>query len=198
MSRILKTALVAAFALAPLTGFAQETGEEDAVVVETPEQLSDMTLDTLYDRLATSDEGEAGRVASEITERWSSSGSDSIDLLLLRGREAMRVSDYDKALSHFSRLVAFAPDFAEAWNARATAYFASEDYGFALADLYHALRLQPRHYGALSGLAIIQESLEMEDAALASYRAALEIHPHLSGAKEGVERLAEKVKGQPI
>jgi len=67
-----------------------------------------------------------------------------------------------------------------------------------MADLYNALRLQPRHFGALSGLGIILESLENEDGALDAYRAALDVHPHLEGAKAGVERLAERVAGLPI
>lgn len=190
-------ALAAALLIAsPL--LAQEAEDAEATATERPEQMSDLSLETLYDRLSEADAKDADRLSDEIIDRWSRSGSASIDLLLQRGRKAMQAKDYDKALSHFSRLIAFEPRFAEGWNARATAHFAREEYGFALSDLYNALRLQPKHYGALSGLAIILESLDNEDGALEAYRAALAVHPHLEGAKAGVERLKEKVAGQPI
>ena len=190
-------AFLAALSLAPPT-LAQETDDVPAIPASKPEQMADLSLDMLYDRLAVANERDADRLSDEIVDRWSKSGSDSLDLLLLRGRTAMVAQEYDRAVDHFSRLIAFDPGFAEGWNARATAHFALEEYGYALADLYNALQRQPRHFGALSGLAIIMESLDNEDGALDAYRAALAIHPHLEGAKDGVERLAEKVAGQPI
>ncbi len=209
MPRLFRPALIALFGisvwLAPAQ--AQDTAQDQDNVGEqaateepaAPEQMADLSLDALFGRLtASKDDKEAARYTKEISERWSTSGSDTLDLLLIRGRKAMRSGDHDKAVAHFSRLIAFAPEFAEGWNARATAYFAQEDFGYALADLYHVMRLEPRHFGALSGMALIFESLDMERQALTAYREALTIHPHLDGAKAGVERLEEKVQGQPI
>lgn len=181
--------------------FAQEV-TADAAEVEAPavpEQLADLSIAQLFERLkASEDARDAARYTKELSNRWSGSGSDTIDLLLIRGRKAMQSGAHDKAVSHFSRLIAFAPEFPEGWNMRATAYFAREDFGYALADLYHVIRLEPRHFGALSGMALIFEQLDMPDKALVAYREALALHPHLEGAKAGVERLEEKVQGQPI
>jgi tetratricopeptide (TPR) repeat protein len=155
-------------------------------------------LDDLFARLLTADEGEAGRIETEIWIEWSKSGSPAMDLLLQRGKDAMNLGDNVQAIEHFTAIIDHDPDFAEAWNARATAHFYAGDFGPSVADIGHVLTLNPRHFGALSGLAMILEASGKPERALEVYRAALAIHPHLPGATEAVERLSTGAEGQEL
>lgn len=134
-------------------------------------------LDGLFDRLKTADEGEAARIEREIQIEWAKSGSPAEDLLLQRGRDAITIGDYAAAIEHFTAIIDHDPDFAEAWNARATAYYMAGEFGPAVADIAKVLTLNPRHFGALSGLAAILEETGKTDKALEAYKAALAIHP---------------------
>lgn len=155
-------------------------------------------LDGLFDRLKTADEGEAGRIEREIQIEWAKSGSPAEDLLLQRGKDAMDAGDYPAAVEHFTAIIDHDPEFAEAWNARATAYYMAGDFGPSVSDIAKVLTLNPRHFGALSGLALILEETGKPEKALEVYRAALAIHPHLQGATEAVERLSKEAEGQEL
>lgn len=155
-------------------------------------------LDGLFERLKTADEAEAGRIETEIWIEWSKSGSPALDLLLQRGRDAMDLGDYAAAIEHFSAVIDQDPDFAEAWNFRATAFYMAGDFGPSVADIGHVLTLNPRHFGALSGLALILEETGKPERALEVYRAAIAIHPHMQGAAEAIERLEKEAEGQEL
>jgi tetratricopeptide (TPR) repeat protein len=155
-------------------------------------------LDDLFTRLKSAEVGEADRIEREIWIEWSKSGSPAMDLLLQRGRDALDMGDSQAAIAHFSAIIDHSPEFAEAWNARATAYFMAGEFGPSMADIGHVLTLNPRHFGALSGLAMIFEQSGRPDRALEVYRAALAIHPHLQGAEEAVERLEREAEGQEL
>jgi tetratricopeptide (TPR) repeat protein len=155
-------------------------------------------LDGLFDRLKTADEAEAGRIEREIQIEWAKSGSPAEDLLLQRGRDAMDMGDYPAAIEHFTAIIDHDPDFAEAWNARATAYYMAGEFGPSVADIAKVLTLNPRHFGALAGLGMILEESGKTDKALAVYKAALAIHPHLQGAADAVERLEKASEGQEL
>lgn len=155
-------------------------------------------LDGLFDRLKTAEAGEAGRIEREIQLEWSKSGSPALDLLLQRGQDAMTVGDYPAAIEHFTAVIDHDPGFAEAWNARATAFYMAGEFGPSVADIARVLTLNPRHFGALSGLALILEETGKPEKALEVYRAALAIHPHLQGATEAVERLQKAAEGQEL
>jgi tetratricopeptide (TPR) repeat protein len=155
-------------------------------------------LDGLFDRLKTADEAEAGRIETEIWIEWSKSGSPALDLLLQRGRDAMDLGDLPQAIDHFSAVIDHDPNFAEAWNARATAYYMAGEFGPSVADIATVLTLNPRHFGALSGLAMILEETGKPERALEAYRAAIAIHPHMAGAADAIERLETEAEGQEL
>jgi tetratricopeptide (TPR) repeat protein len=155
-------------------------------------------LDDLFARLQKAGTEESGRIESEIWIEWSKSGSPALDLLLQRGRDAMAVGENAIAIEHFTAIIDQDPDFAEAWNARATAYFNTGDYGPAVADIAHVLTLNPRHFGALSGLGMILEETGKTERALEVYKSALAIHPHLEGVSNAIERLETEAEGQEL
>ena len=155
-------------------------------------------LDALFARLARGGGADWQGVQNEIWAQWFESGSPAMDLLLARATRAMDNGRLELALRFLDDLVRLAPDFAEGWNKRATVYFMLGEYGHSVADIERTLALEPRHFGALSGLGMILERLGDKTGAMRSYRRGLEVHPNLPGAAEGVERLAPEVDGQEL
>ena len=155
----------------------------------TPIYAQTADMDALFDQLLSADAAESGDIEQEIWMEWSKSGSPAMDLLLQRGRSAMAMGDPVLAVQHLTALVDHAPDFAEGWNARATAYFQTGDFGPAIADIARVLTLNPRHFGALAGLGAIFEQLDEPKKAIEVYRAALAINPHGAGLQEALDRL---------
>lgn len=152
-------------------------------------------LDRLFAELAEPGQTEWERIEGEIGNIWSRSGSPAMDLLLSRGSEAMSDEDYTKAVEHFSALIDHAPEFAEGWNARATAYFLEGNYALAMADVQHVLALNPRHFGALTGLSTMFESMNEPQLALKAMRMAEELSPNRPSIRETIRRL-EKQTGE--
>ncbi|WP_406565963.1 tetratricopeptide repeat protein [Allitabrizicola rongguiensis] len=155
-------------------------------------------LDELFDKLQDADPTSAPDIEQEIWNEWSKSGSPAMDLLLIRGRKAMEEGDTQAAIEHLTALVDHAPDFAEGWNALATAYYDAGEFGPSIDAIAKTLTLNPRHFGALSGLGMIFEELGDKQRAIAAYKAALEVDPWLQNAKESVERLEAETGGQEL
>ncbi|WP_300518744.1 tetratricopeptide repeat protein [Aliiroseovarius sp.] len=146
-------------------------------------------LDELFAQLAQAEEDSWEVIEAELDRLLAASGSPSMDLLLERGRLAMQDERPDDAVEHLTALTDHAPEFAEGWYARATALYLTGRVGPALADLQRTLVLEPRHYRAITGLAVILEETGKPRRALEVYRRALAIHPQAPDIKEAVERL---------
>ena len=155
-------------------------------------------LDPLFDRLKTVEPSDYKPIEEKIWQEWSKSGSPAMDLLLERGRAALEDKRIDEAIGHFTALTDHAPEFAQGWHARATAYYEAQLYGPAIADLQIALRLEPRHFGAMSGLAVILEDLDRPAQALEVLREVEAIHPHREDLRARIDKLEKLTAGQQI
>ena len=155
----------------------------------------DAELEALFEGLQTGDAAAVEQIEGRIFAIWSQSGSDSMDLLLERGRRAMTEGELPRAIEHFSALIDHAPDFAEGYNARATAYFQQGRFGLSLEDIRQTLARNPRHFGAMVGLALILEELGQPDDALAAWREVEKLHPNREGLADAVLRLEGQVEG---
>ncbi len=160
---------------------------------------NDPRLDDLFEELQDAASPVVARsVEAEIWSIWLEVDDRAVRLDLVRGIRAMRVGRLAEAEAAFDRAIRRRPDFAEAWNKRATVRFMAGKLAGSVADIGATLSLEPRHFGALSGLGMIYDRLDDPQAALRSYEAALALHPHLAGPRARVEELRDRLDGAPI
>jgi tetratricopeptide (TPR) repeat protein len=122
-------------------------------------------------------------------EVWSRSGDKEIDALFARGVEQLQSRELNDAVQTFSRIIARRPDFAEAWNKRATAYFVLGEYQKSLADCDEVLARNPYHWGALSGYGMIYAELDQPGRAVEYFEKALAVNPNLTSVQQAIETL---------
>lgn len=160
---------------------------------------NDPRLDTLFAKLHDQEGVHGARMVEQmIWGVWLESDSATVSLLMNRGVEAMGERRFEAALEAFNTIVELAPDFAEGWNKRATLFYLMGRFQDSLSDVEKTLDLEPRHFGALSGLGLIYTQLDDEEHALEAYEQALAVNPHLPLARLEVERLRKKVRGNRI
>ena len=126
------------------------------------------------------------------------SDDKAVNRLMAQGVIAMQRGALDRALDRFDEITRRAPDFAEGWNKRATILYVMGRHRESVADVQQVLNLEPRHYGALSGLGLILVALGREEDALKWLRRALELNPYLDGIRVLADDLGERLKGKRI
>jgi len=202
-------AAIAALSLAPARAFAQAPEEPPASTDKLPNPPDKLpkppkgdrarNVDFLFDALKAAPDAEiAKQVENRIWAIWLASGSDTADLLMTRVKAAIEAKDTRLAITLLGSIIEIKPDYIEAWNRRATLFFALKDYGRAMADIQEVLNREPRHFGALAGLGMILEEVGENKQALDAYRKALTINPHMHKIPEQVRALSEKVEGRDI
>jgi tetratricopeptide (TPR) repeat protein len=164
-----------------------------------PEQSAQSRIDQLFDRLGkTEDAEEASGIVQALEAQWMLSGSDASDLLMSRAMEAFSSQDFPLALQLLDAIIAAQPDWAEAWNKRATVKYFSGDAEGSAADVAQTLKRNPRHVLALAGLGAIFEQAGRDEDALKVYERATAIAPHYEPLVQAVTRLKAALAGQAL
>lgn len=159
----------------------------------------DARLPALFDQLKAATTPEAAKpVEMQIWSIWTASDNAEVNRLMAEGTAAMNMQDPKTALEDFTRIVEIAPDFAEGWNKRATLFYLLGQFDASMEDIDHTLELEPRHFGALSGLGLIQMMLEHDEQAVDAFERALSIHPQMTGPRANIEVLKERIKSKSI
>lgn len=162
-------------------------------------QTDENRLDGLFAQLKRErNEKAAERIAARIWQEWFKSGSASIDLMMSWSNDAIEAKKFDVALDFLDQVVTLDPDYPEGWNRRATVHFMMNNYAKSMADIERTLELEPRHFGALSGMAQILKSTGRKQLALNAYQRVLEIYPMMRSAQGEVATLSEELTGEGI
>lgn len=197
MAKTVSTFLILAIALfgpASLTPVIAADGTPEATntALTTPKQR----LDTLFAELKRErDPDKAKEIANSIRGEWQVSGSASVDLLMQWAAKAVQEKKNPVALDMLDQVITLDPDYVEGWNQRATLNFQMGNFRKSMSDINHVLALEPRHFGALAGMAAILTSAGEDELALRAWQQFLDVYPSERQAQEQLGTLEEKLAG---
>jgi tetratricopeptide (TPR) repeat protein len=135
----------------------------------------------------------------KIWEIWSTHPTDDkLTIELSKGTDLMQGSTLSQSIEIFSDLIELDPNWAEAWNKRATALYLIGDYEGSQKDIDRVLELENRHFGALAGQGLVNIKLENYEKAIESYKRAQEIYPAMQSPKIMIEQIEQLIKQQLI
>lgn len=160
----------------------------------------DPRLDQLFaDLQRTTNQSEADNLVTEIWQRWTAFDNDPrATNLMAIGIRQMNLGQFDNAERVFTDLARSHPQHAEAWNKRATVRFMRGNDSGSRRDIARVIDLEPRHFGALSGLGMINLRTGDLQAALQAFEAALRVNPHMDQAEAMIENLRQQLRGRAL
>ena len=163
----------------------------------------DDELNSLFEKLKISNQSEVKEIENKIWKIWTTHPSTDrrgyrLTELLAQGDFLMTQRKFDRAYEIFSVIISTDPSWAEAWNKRATVLYLLGQYEASQDDIDIVLKLEKRHFGALSGQGLVQTELKNYEKALEGYTEALKIYPLMEAAQTMIPFLKEKIKGDSI
>tara|TARA_Y100001970_G_scaffold1384_1_gene1641 strand:+ start:1205 stop:1756 length:552 start_codon:yes stop_codon:yes gene_type:complete len=157
-------------------------------------------IDDLFNQLKTATNYEySKKIESKIWELWTTHPSEkSLTALLANGSLYMSQNKFESAYETFTKAIELDPTWSEAWNKRATVLYLMGKYELSQADINEVLKLEKRHFGALSGQGLVQTALNNYQKAIDSYIEAHKVHPNMKSPLIMIEQLQKQIKKESI
>ena len=158
----------------------------------------DRKLDKLFIELK-SNYKITSEIEQEIWELWSTHPNDKkLTNLLAKGSDHVKNHQFNKAIEIFTKVINLDPNWAEAWNKRATVLYLIGEFQKSQDDIDKVLELEVRHFGALAGQGLVNIQLKNYEKAITSYEKALEIYPSMKSPEIMIEKIKELIKKNSI
>ena len=160
----------------------------------------ELELIKLFNQLKNnSDVPMAFEVEMKIWNIWSTHPSqENLTQLLANGSNLMTQHKLNKAYETFSKVISLDSNWAEGWNKRATVLYMLGRYEESQEDINEVLKLEKRHFGALSGQGLVQIELKNYEKAINSYKEVQKIYPSMQSPKIMIPQLKELIKSESI
>ena len=160
-------------------------------------------LNNLFKQLKNSEGSKAIEIENKIWKIWSTHPSSDrrgyrLTELLAQGAVLIARDKLNKAYEIFSQIILVDPNWPEAWNKRATVLYLLGRYQQSQKDIDKVLKLEKRHFGALSGQGLVQTELKNYEKAINSYKEVQKIYPSMQTPKVMILRLEKLIKDQSI
>ena len=157
-------------------------------------------IDELFDQLKKAANFEnSEKIESKIWDLWTTHPTkDSLTNLLADGSSSMSQNKLEDAYNIFTEVIEIDPNWAEAWNKRATVLYLMGKYEMSQADINKVLDIEKRHFGALTGQGLVQTALKNYEKAIDSYIEAHKVHPYMKSPMIMIEKLMLQLQKQSI
>jgi len=156
-------------------------------------------LNKLFEELKISSESSSFEIEQKIWKLWSTHpDNDNLTLLLAEGSEAVNNNQFNIAIDIFTKVIKLDPNWAEAWNKRATVHYLVGQYQKSQNDIEKVLKLETRHFGALAGQGLVNIKLKNYEKAIKSYEKALEIYPSMQSPEIMIKEIQALIKQELI
>ncbi|PST18643.1 hypothetical protein C7U60_17555 [Mesorhizobium plurifarium] len=192
--RVFVNLILAGLAMSAATPLraAEPSPQAEVAALTTPEER----VDALFaDLKKEGDEDKARQVADRIRLEWQDSGSATVNLLMQWANKAISGDKHTTALDILDQVIALNPGYVEGWNRRATLHYQMGNFRKSMSDINRVLALEPRHFGALAGMATMLEAAGKDELAMRAWQQFLDIYPSDRKAQEQLGELAEKLAG---